>query len=76
VKSKECLVFRQGYPAKAKMLSKSGANYASLANINLLLILAGFATMIEICQVKYLNKISNRQIKEFNFNMKLTIMNL
>ncbi|SMG64149.1 hypothetical protein BMETH_2195378449809, partial [methanotrophic bacterial endosymbiont of Bathymodiolus sp.] len=24
------------------MLSKSGANYASLANINLLLILAGF----------------------------------
>jgi transposase-like protein len=26
-------------------------------NINLLLILAGFATMIEICQVKYLNNI-------------------
>jgi hypothetical protein len=28
-------------------MDKSGANYASLANINLLLILAGFATMIE-----------------------------
>ena len=38
-------------------MDKSGANYASLANINLLLILAGFATMIEICQVKYLNNI-------------------
>jgi putative transposase len=38
-------------------MDKSGANYAGLANINLLLILAGFATMIEICQVKYLNNI-------------------
>jgi transposase-like protein len=35
----------------------SGANYAGLANINLLLILAGFATLIDICQVKYLNNI-------------------
>jgi hypothetical protein len=39
------------------MMSESrdeeAANYAGLANINLLLILAGFATMIEICQVKY-----------------------
>jgi putative transposase len=33
-------------------MDKSGANYAGLANINLLLILAGFATMIDICQVK------------------------
>jgi hypothetical protein len=32
-------------------MDKSGANYAGLANINLLLILAGFATMIDICQV-------------------------
>jgi hypothetical protein len=38
-------------------MDKSGANYAGLANINLLLILAGFATMIDICQVKYLNNI-------------------
>jgi hypothetical protein len=37
-------------------MDKSGANYASSANINLLLILAGFATMIEICQVKYLSQ--------------------
>ena len=38
-------------------MDKSGANYAGLANINLLLILAGFATMIDILQVKYLNNI-------------------
>jgi transposase-like protein len=38
-------------------------------NINLLLILAGFATMIEICQVKYLNNIieqDHRFIKKIN----------
>jgi hypothetical protein len=39
------------------MMSESrdeeAANYAGLANINLLLILAGFATMIEICQVNF-----------------------
>jgi hypothetical protein len=39
-------------------MDKSGANYAGLANINLLLILAGFATMIDICQVKYLININ------------------
>jgi putative transposase len=38
-------------------MDKSAANYAGLTNINLLLILAGFATMIDICQVKYLNNI-------------------
>jgi hypothetical protein len=32
----------------------------ALANINLLLILAGFATMIDIYQVKYLNNIIER----------------
>ena len=45
-----------GFPDKIVM-DKSGANYAGLANINLLLILAGFATMIDICHVKYLNNI-------------------
>ena len=45
-----------GFPDNVVM-DKSGANYASLAKINLLLILAGFATMIDICQVKYLNNI-------------------
>ena len=45
-----------GFPDKVVM-DKSGANYAGLANINLLLILAGFATLIDICQVKYLNNI-------------------
>jgi putative transposase len=36
-----------GLPDKVVM-DKSGANYAGLANINLLLILAGFATLIDI----------------------------
>jgi transposase-like protein len=52
----------------------SGANYVSLANINLLLILAGFATMIEICQVKYLNNIieqDHRFIKKITKPMTL-----
>jgi transposase-like protein len=35
----------------------SVASISELANMNLLLILAGFATMIDICQVKYLNNI-------------------
>jgi len=47
---------QNGFPDKVVM-DKSGANYAGLANINLLLILAGFATLIDICQVKYLNNI-------------------
>ncbi len=46
---------QNGFPDKVVM-DKSGANYAGLANINLLLILAGYATLIDICQVKYLNK--------------------
>ena len=42
---------QNGLPDKVVM-DKSGANYAGLANINLLLVLAGFASMIDICQVK------------------------
>ncbi|SCN47551.1 Mobile element protein [methanotrophic endosymbiont of Bathymodiolus azoricus (Menez Gwen)] len=38
-------------------MDKSGANYAGLANINLLLILAGFATMIDICQVVWFHHV-------------------
>jgi putative transposase len=53
-----------GFPDKVVM-DKSGANYASSANINLLLILAGFATMIEICQVKYLNNIIEHELLIF-----------
>ncbi|GFO76478.1 transposase, IS6 family [Bathymodiolus platifrons methanotrophic gill symbiont] len=49
-------ISNNGFPDKVVM-DKSGANYAGLANINLLLILAGFATMIDILQVKYLNNI-------------------
>ena len=51
-----------GFPDKVVM-DKSAANYAGLTNINLLLILAGFATMIDICQVKYLNNIIEQDHK-------------
>jgi putative transposase len=47
-------------------MDKSGANYASLAKINLLLILAGFATMIDICQVKYLNNIIEQDHRSYS----------
>jgi len=37
-------------------MDKSGANYAGIENIDMLLMLAGLICFIEICQVKYLNK--------------------
>jgi putative transposase len=42
-----------GFPHKIVM-NKSGANHAGIENINLLLMLAGLISFIEICQVKYL----------------------
>jgi len=45
-----------GFPNKVVM-DKSGANYAGLESINMLLLLAGLLSFIEICQVKYLNNI-------------------
>jgi putative transposase len=45
-----------GFPEKVVM-DKSGANYAGLENINVLLMLAGIFNFIEILQVKYLNNI-------------------
>ena len=45
-----------GFPNKVVM-DKSGANYAGIENINLLLMLAGLISFIEICQVKYLNNL-------------------
>lgn len=45
-----------GFPDKV-VIDKSGANYAGLENINLLLMLAGLICFIEILQVKYLNNI-------------------
>lgn len=39
-------------------MDKSGANYAGIENINLLMLLAGWiGFFVEICQVKYLNNI-------------------
>jgi len=38
-------------------MDKSGANCAGLENINILLMLAGFLSFVEILQVKYLNNL-------------------
>ena len=45
-----------GFPNKVVM-DKSGANYAGLENINLLLMLAGLLSFMEICRGKYLNNL-------------------
>ena len=45
-----------GFPKKVVM-DKSGANYAGLENINILLMLAGLISFVEILQVKYLNNL-------------------
>ena len=45
-----------GFPKKVVM-DKSGANYAGLENINILLMLAGIISFVEILQIKYLNNL-------------------
>lgn len=45
-----------GLPKKVVM-DKSGANYAGLENINILLMLAGIISFVEILQIKYLNNL-------------------
>jgi len=45
-----------GFPHKIVM-DKSGANYAGIENINMLLMLAGLISFTEICQLKYLNNL-------------------
>ncbi len=61
-----------GFPHKVVM-DKSGANYAGLENINMLLMLAGLICFIEIYQVKYLNNVveqDHRLIKKITRPMK------
>jgi hypothetical protein len=38
-------------------MDKSGANYVGIEDINMLLMLAGLISFIEICQLKYLNNL-------------------
>ena len=45
-----------GFPGKVVM-DKSGADYAGIENIDMLLMLAGLICFIEICQIKYLNNL-------------------
>ena len=45
-----------GFPGRV-VKDKSGANYAGIENINMLLMLAGLICFIEIVQVKYLNNL-------------------
>jgi len=57
-----------GFPHKVVM-DKSDANYAGLENINLLLLLAGLISFIEILQIKHLN---NRIEQDHRFIKKIT----
>jgi putative transposase len=50
-------------------MDKSGANYAGLENINLLLLLAGLISFVEIVQIKFLN---NRIEQDHRFIQKIT----
>ena len=45
-----------GFPKKVVM-AKSGANFVGLEHINVLLILAGISSFVEIMQINYLNNI-------------------
>jgi len=45
-----------GFPKKVVM-DKSGANYVGMENINILLMLAGLISFVEILQIKYLNSL-------------------
>ena len=61
-----------GFPNKVVM-DKSGANYAGLENINMLLMLAGLISFVEILQVKYLNNLieqDHRFIKKITNPMR------
>jgi putative transposase len=57
-----------GFPKKVVM-DQSGANYAGLENINLLLLLAGLISFVEIVQIKFLN---NRIEQDHRFIKKIT----
>jgi putative transposase len=54
-----------GFPDKIVM-DKSGANYAGIENINLLLMPAGLISFIEICQVNYLNNLLEQDHRFIN----------
>ena len=47
-------------------MDKSGANYAGLENINMLLMLAGLISFVEILQVKYLNNLIEQDHRFIN----------
>ncbi len=51
------------------VIDKSGANYAGLENINMLLMLAGLISFVEILQVKYLNNLIE---EDHHFIKKIT----
>ncbi len=61
-----------GWPDRV-VIDNSGANAAGLENMNLLLLLSGWCWLIEVLQVKYLNKIieqDHRFIKRITRQMK------
>lgn len=49
-------------------MDKSGANFAGIDNINILMMLAGLISFIEISQIKYLNNVIEQ---DYRFVKKL-----
>ncbi|MEW7009798.1 IS6 family transposase [Lentilitoribacter sp. EG35] len=65
-------ITNNGWPEKV-VIDKSGANFAGLQNMNLLLLLHGWFWLIDVLQVKYLNNMieqDHRFIKKLNCPMK------
>lgn len=50
------------------VMDKSGANFAGIDNINILMMLAGLISFIEISQIKYLNNVIEQ---DYRFVKKL-----
>jgi putative transposase len=51
------------------VMDKSGANYAGLENINLLLMLAGIISFVKILQIKYLNNFVGQTLRQNRYRL-------
>jgi putative transposase len=57
-----------GFPKK-DVMDKSGANYARMENINLLLMLAGTISFVEILQITYLNNLVGQTFRQNRYRL-------
>jgi hypothetical protein len=53
------------------VMDKSGANYAGLENINLLLMLAGIISFVKILQIKYLNNFVGQTLRQNRYRLSV-----